>query len=419
MRGAQNSRTARSRPTLYICYASILEPLVHTQVLPYLREIVGEDGTAHLITYQPRGVDAREAAEAGEALGREGIVWHGLRYHSAPSLPATLFDILVGVSVCLCLCVRHRMRVVHARSHVAATIGLALKSLLGTQLLFDVRGLLADEYVDAGRWKPSALTYRLVKRMERVLLRRADAIVMLTNTIKQRLLASPPLASRDPAIVEVIPCCVDVVRFDHARRASSRRKLGWEGRRVLVYVGKLGTWYLPREMATFAASLLSRDPDWLMVVRTQSDPEIFRDALREAGVPGDRYQIGSASPRDVPDILVAADVGLSFIQPSYSKQASSPTKIGEYLAAGLPIIVNSGVGDLDSLVEDSAVGVVTRAFSKCEYTRACDVLERILSDPTHRDRSRRTAEEHLGLRTVGGPAYRRVYERLGRSNRCV
>ena len=39
---------------------------------------------------------------------------------------------------------------VHARGHIPATIALALKKRFKTKMIFDLRGLMAEEYVDAG-----------------------------------------------------------------------------------------------------------------------------------------------------------------------------------------------------------------------------------------------------------------------------
>src|SRR5688572_9396350 len=86
------------RRSLYLCYFGLREPLVQTQVLPYLREI-GAGGTAvTLLTFEPDPREWSQPAAAGwrERLEREGIEWHWLRYHKRPSLPATVYDIVAG-----------------------------------------------------------------------------------------------------------------------------------------------------------------------------------------------------------------------------------------------------------------------------------------------------------------------------------
>ena len=41
-----------------------------------------------------------------------------------------------------------------------------------------------------------------------------------------------------------------------------------------------------------------------------------------------------------------------FIKPTFSKKASSPTKLGESLSLGVPVVTNKGIGDIESLFEN-------------------------------------------------------------------
>src|SRR5436309_2026164 len=85
--------------TLYLCYFGLREPLVQTQVLPYLRRLAASGVEVSLLTFEPelkRRWTADELEEERSKLAREGIRWHRLTYHKRPSLPATAFDILAG-----------------------------------------------------------------------------------------------------------------------------------------------------------------------------------------------------------------------------------------------------------------------------------------------------------------------------------
>jgi glycosyltransferase involved in cell wall biosynthesis len=104
--------------------------------------------------------------------------------------------------------------------------------------------------------------------------------------------------------------------------------------------------------------------------------------------------------------------GLSFVKASFATQSRSPTKIPEYLAAGLPIIANAGVGDVDQLVNGNNVGTLLEGFSAAEYNMAIDVIEH-LGDIG--DRCRKTARREFDLETVGGARYRRLYDKLSGS----
>src|SRR5215813_10340636 len=175
------------RAALYICYYNVTEPLVQTQVIAYLRELAKRGIEMHLLTFERERHSFENRRAIRDELGKQGIHWHCLVYHQRPSLPATVYDIAIGTMAALRICREHGIKLVHARSHVPAAMALLLKRILGCRFIFDIRGLLAEEYVDAGSWERDDLKFRLTKWMERAFFRRADVFVMLTERIKQEL----------------------------------------------------------------------------------------------------------------------------------------------------------------------------------------------------------------------------------------
>jgi glycosyltransferase involved in cell wall biosynthesis len=402
------------RAVLYICYYNIAEPLVQTQVVAYMRELAQQGFEIHLLTFEKQRLARSEWSRIREKLRREGIAWYTLRYHSWPSLPATLYDIARGSVRALALCTKHGISLVHGRSHVGAAIAWSVKLLRGAKLLFDVRGLLADEYADVGHWTREGVKYRLTKALEGVLFRQADALIVLTEAIKVDLVATGPVQLERARDIQVIPCCVPVERFaaNERLRQAERRRRGWEGRRVLAYVGKLGTWYLVEEMARFFAVARREDSRFFFQVLTQSEPSSMRQALGNVGVSPEAFDIRCVEPEEVPRVLCAADAGVSFIRSCYSKRSSSPTKVGEYLAAGLPVISTQGIGDCDEILARPNLGVVVERHDEAEYRQATRALLRLLEDPVTPVLCREFAQRELSLTGIGGPRYASVYKRL-------
>ena len=64
------------------------------------------------------------------------------------------------------------------------------------------------------------------------------------------------------------------------------------------------------------------------------------------------------------------DYSIFFILPSYSKKSSSPTKQGELMGLGIPIICNKGVGDVDAVVEKFDSGIAMEIEEKFDI-EAC------------------------------------------------
>src|SRR5262245_21232847 len=131
------------RAALYICYYNVTEPLVQTQVVAYLGELAKRCTKMPLLTFEceHHPVDKQHAIR--DKLSKRGIQWHWLVYHQRPSLPATVYDIVIGTAAALRICVKHQIRLVHARSHVPAAMAVVTKGILGCRSLFDINDLPA------------------------------------------------------------------------------------------------------------------------------------------------------------------------------------------------------------------------------------------------------------------------------------
>src|SRR5262249_30364692 len=261
-------------------------------------------------------------------------------------------------------------------------------------------GFMAEEYVDAGVWPEGGLLYRLTKAAERKLLEAADGFVVLTEKARNILFPANPRSGRGADVsgrpVEVIPCCVDAERFrafDAETKDGLRRELNLEGRRVIVYVGALGGWYLTDEMAELFAVARQEDDSTFSMILTQSSPEMIIGRLNSLGLAESDYLVKNVSPKDVPRYLKAADFAVSLIKPCYSKVSSSPTKIAEYLASGLPVISNAGIGDLDELIGEDRVGVILGACGRESYRRALEEMVRLALEPGITERCRASARK--------------------------
>jgi glycosyltransferase involved in cell wall biosynthesis len=307
---------------------------------------------------------------------------------------------------------KERFDLIHCRSYLAAMVGLRMKRRHGTRFLFDMRGFWADERVDGRVWNLSNPVFRAVfdyfKRREAEFFSEADHIVSLTEAGKTILIERRSDRAAGPPI-SIIPCCVDFDSFPAVTaddRDAGRRKLGIPAAAtVAVYVGSFGTWYMVEEMMDLFRVQLERASDAAFLIISRDPPKNIIQVARSRGVPADRLIIRSCSRADVPRLAAAADYALFFIQPVFSKKASSPTKMGEFLALELPMVTNGGVGDVDQTMEEAGAGVVVEGFDEPSYRRALDELERLKPDM---DRWRNTARASFDL-DVGIGRYDSIY----------
>ena len=133
----------------------------------------------------------------------------------------------------------------------------------------------------------SGLPYRLTQWVQSVAIRRADAMVMLTEAVRRKLFG----AGAGGAIRSVIPCCADLASFNGRTGdvAGARTDLDAGERPILIYVGKFTGWYLEREMVDFFATA-ARFPDLLFVVLTQSERAIIEREFARRSIGSEDYR---------------------------------------------------------------------------------------------------------------------------------
>lgn len=396
--------------SLYISYDGMLEPLGQSQVLAYLKCLAHRQ-SIHIISFEKADdwVDTTEIERITGDLMGAGIQWHPLRYHKRPMVLATVWDIVRGMLFGIWLVLRYRLRIVHARSYVPSVMALGIKRITGAKYLFDMRGFWADEKVDGGSWQRDWYLYKLVKGFEKRFLLNADHVVSLTNAGLREINRFDYLQGCMPPIT-VIPTCADLARFkplSHARHGRA------DGGFVMGYVGSVGTYYMFDEVVACFVQLLRMRPEARFLVVNRGQHSYIRDRLAAADLPEAAVELRSATHAEMPSQMARMDAGIFFIKPAFSKQASAPTKLAEFLGCGIPCIGNYGVGDMAQVLESEQVGIALTSFDTESFKVGLVRLLQLVDNPGTRDRCAASAKRHFSL-DEGVTRYQGIYDLLSR-----
>lgn len=389
---------------LYISYNGIDEPLVHSQVLNYLCGLTQRGYRFTLLTFERPLAGTADAAATRARLAALGIAWHGVPAHRRWGALSSLLDVLNGVAVARRLLRIRVIRLVHARSFIPALIAWRLARRTGLPFVNDLRGFWVDEKVYRGRLREGGPVYRLAKRLEGHVLRASGAIISLSDRGSRALRDFTVWHGRSPPPMTTIPTCVDTDRFVPGMSAPGAQ-------RVFGYVGSLSAEYLPEHIVDYFAAALARFPGsrLQLVSRSSAEPVLALAARR--GLPQDCIGIVACRPEQVPAEIARFDAALSFIRPHFSKLASCPTKVGEYLASGIPVVGNAGIGDMDALLGDGRVGFLLRDFDTRSIEASLLHLQSLWSDAGLVARCRAVALSQFSLRE-GVDRYDGVYRML-------
>lgn len=285
-------------------------------------------------------------------------------------------------------------------------VGWLSRLFRGGRFVYWVMDLYPDVLVACGLMKPSGLLTRLLDRINRFCLRRADRSVVLGRCMLGRVVEKGVKAER----LSVISVWADhdEVKPDKESIASLRREWGVEGRFVVMYSGNLGLGHDAKTMCLAIDRLKDEQEMAFVFVGGGKRMDEVRQFAKEHG--WEHVQFQPYQPREKLDTLLSMpdvhlisllDSSLGVMVPSklYGVMASgrasvflgpAESEVGRVLQeheAGLVV----GCGDVDGLVgalrqlaanrqQTEAMGRRAREALISRYDRrhACEAWEKLL-----------------------------------------
>ena len=404
---------------IYLCYWSLLDPLCQTQSLAYLRELTGKGYRFALITFEQRryALDKKQTAKMKGELKEQGIFWYPLKYHKRFPLLATAYDCLLAVLTGVRIKLHRRPKIVHSRSSIPAAMALALSRLCRLKFLYDADARLSQEYVDNGHWVPESRAFGITAWVEEKSRENADEIITLSDRLRQDFIGEFKVS----APITVIPCCVDLelFHFHPEAREAIRKELQVKDEKLLIYVGKTGPRYRVEEMVEFFKVFKAQTGTAKLLIVSNEEAQNFHRLADSQGLSKADYFVRQAPREKVIWYLSAADAGLAFIRSAICERGSSPIKIGEYLATGLPVLITENIGDYSELIERERLGVVLKGHETSDYLQSTKQLLSLWDEgDSLKIRCRRAAETNLSLKDLAIRRYDGVYLRLTNNSKA-
>ncbi|WP_245516319.1 glycosyltransferase [Ancylobacter aquaticus] len=372
--------------------------------MAYLRGL-SRDYTITLISYE-KDEDWADTARVARARGEcaeLGINWLPQRFRYWPPLIAPALSMLRMAWLVRREVRRRGVRLIHARSYIPAAVALVVGRMTGVPFIFDMRALWPEELITAGRLRRGSLLHRAIVAAERACVRRAAAVVSLTHAAVEYLnrLYPEEMAGRP---VVVIPTCADLDRYVPPLRKPGSRVVGCLGT-------VLSGWFRIDWLASFLAVAARRDPSVLFEITTRDDPRQVRALMGADPAVQSRLSVAPSPADRVQEELQGQFVSVMFFTDGLGKLGSSPTRMGEILGCGIPVVANDGVGDVAGIIREHRVGVLADGPAPHQMEAAWEELEALLTDPDLSARCRRTAERIFSL-SAGTRAYGRIYAGL-------
>lgn len=388
------------------------DPLGQSQVLPYI-EALSLNYNFFLISCEKPDTFAVKEHIIRERLRGKNISWFPISYHKFPPVLSTLYDIKLIKATASEIIKINKIDLIHCRSYISSLIGLKFKRRNNIPFVFDMRGFWADERVDGELWNLKNPLYRTIyhffKKKEKNFIEESAAVISLTQAGAE-IIKSWKL-NFDYKKLFVIPCCADFHHFSLISKEqvaiAKRKKNLPAGSLVITYLGSLGTWYLLDEMLLFFKKILEIFHDSYFQILTSEDSQKVFDKAQGFGIPKERIIVSFSERKNLVENMSLTDLSIFFIKPSFSKKSSSPTKLAELLAMGIPVICNDEVGDVKTIIHNLNCGITISDFEETALEKAVSQIPQLLKKS--RESIRKRAEEHFSL-SRGVEEYKKVYK---------
>lgn len=272
-----------------------------------------------------------------------GILYTSVRVCRKPhSAIGSLFTVYKGVNILKNYIKKHNIGIVMPRSTMPAIMLNRIKNS-SFKVIFDADGLPLEERIENGSLSRDGKMYKLLFKEELKQIYSADAVVVRASHAIEHY-AKFSLSIKDKVFVVVNGIDPDHFKPNQIIREDLRRELKIANDDfVLLYSGSLGEKYDMENMLSLYNSLKNNLQVKFVVLTNNIN--LFNNKF--SCKVDNNVIVKALKSNQVGDYLNIADLALCLIKPTYAVKFVFPTKLGEYLLSGLPIIMTRNIGDFD------------------------------------------------------------------------
>lgn len=391
---------------LFITRNGLLEPLGQSQILAYLVPL-SKDFSISVISFEkPKDIENTSHLQSIKNICEiHQIHWSPLTYRKGLRAVGVLLGFVELFIQTIKISKQKNINIIHARSYYPAFIAYLLYKLARIPFIFDMRALWPEELVEAGRLKKNGIAWRIIKLLEKKCLQHAAAIVSLTEAAVVHLATTYPHISIEQKTT-VIPTCADLQKFTLKEASTFPEKL------TISCVGSmLSGWFRIDLLKEVLQYILTTYPQVEVEFLTRDAKDTLMQVLEITPKQAQRVRIDAVLFSEMPARLKNHDGSVFFFTPNISKLGSAPTRMAEILGTGIPVLTNSGVGDVANIVEKNKVGVLLYSEKPAAIHAACDSFINLLQSPMIANECRTTAEAIFSLEN-GVLNYQKVYDTI-------
>jgi glycosyltransferase involved in cell wall biosynthesis len=274
----------------------------------------------------------------------------------AGSLQSPRPDVVIGVSP-------------HLLSGLA---GWVVAKIRRVPFVLEVQDLWPESIVQLGMTNP--VIVKPLEWLERFLYHHADHIVSLSEGITGGITARGTAPEK---VTLISNAAMRPKPIDKSARNSTRKRMGWIDKTVAIWIGAHGPANGLDVLVDVAQEMRDDAVRLVLVGDGPAKPALVRAAQGLSNI----EFLDPVPKAEVQELLRAADIGIIVHRDTAAVKGVRPNKLFDYMAAGLPILLNLD-GEPRRLAEEAGAGVFVEAESAPALV---DGLRQLASSPAKRE----------------------------------
>jgi glycosyltransferase involved in cell wall biosynthesis len=371
--------------------------------LPILSKTIDEHHKINVLEFCPSNISLRNSISSAAKKYNIPILF--AKYINKPPVLSSFILILYGAYKIKNVIRKKKIDVLIPRSIIAGAMVLLVRIFNSKIIIiYEADGLVADERIEFGGWKPGGLLYKLAVFTENKLVELSERVITRTQRNKD-ILYKRANGHIGLSKIHVIPNGKDSTIFrpykdNEIKMIRSKYNLEMYNL-LLIYVGSIGAQYKPDLMLDLHEKLLAKEPNAFFLILTPNI-EVMKQKVATRKLKN--VIIDTVNNDKIPFYLSAADYGIAFREPSFSQSGICPIKLIEYFMCGLPVITNKGVGDLDVIFQKyDKIGYIVEDLSSIDLSSIVDWIL-TTKGPVHKvyeENCRKLALKEFDLDLIG------------------
>jgi glycosyltransferase involved in cell wall biosynthesis len=226
--------------------------------------------------------------------------------------------------------------------------------------IYDIHGLVEEAGLMAESFPKNILIAKILGREIRKSLLNSDILIASSKSLIDHYKYKYSLTFDKEFVVYNYPgYCFKLTKGEIlTNRNEVRTRLGiYDNFPLLVYNGSIQKWQSLNLIFKTVRELVKINPHIELLVLTDK-PDTFKN-LSEKEIDGVlKIHVMRVDYEEVPKYLCSADLGLVIRENNSVNNTSTPTKFGEYLACGVPVLITDNLKEYADFTREKGLGFV-------------------------------------------------------------